>query len=409
MRHGDVSALADVYGNRRVYKFDAYIKEAARLAASPPGGITPPAALFVASDDENTTSAAMTALAHWSAAPGKSSSKGSVLPPTPRLITLPVGARYVTPHGSHTAASEGGCVRDACALHAKDVLHYRAVGASMGERQADRIMRVLMESIEDLYLLSLGDALVTQESSHFSTMAALLMWARNGAAAAPGSVAYVDGAAVREGIVQCAYLHGALNRTAAVPRGRGGERWESHKRRFMEALGEDGADPLPHLGLSAHVFGIGGPFGIVDGLPAMPGVVFDNEVRRWIARPDIAPRVPWTGECPLKPPAGDDAASLLAYTTALINHGATHHDMHPGQSIRCWQAAIEALSQCASAGGTPIEPNTIDQIDEVIRGNLRAVAADHMFPYSMKPEEVCRFMRRNFGAAHAGCRSSNSN
>lgn len=415
VRHGDVSALEDIYGNRRVFGFDAFFAAAAALADASPPGVPPPATLFVASDDPDTAAlagaaaAAATARGAWGAAA------------PPRVVVQPPGARFLTPHGAHTAASEGGCVRDTCALHAGDVLHYRAEGRASGERQADRIMRVLAESVEDLYLLGQADALVTQASSHFSTMAALLVWARTGGAGAPASVAFVDAAAVEDGVVQCAYLHGALNRTAHVPPGRGGERWESHKRRFMEALALDGADPAPHLRHSAAVFGVGGPFRLSAGLPAMPPAVLDNEVRRWLGRPvGEVPRVPWTGECPLPwpgadaggssgaPPADAAPADLLSFAVELTNHGAAHHEWHPGQAVLCWRAARAAVARAvAGSGGDPAALRfgavTAADLDDVLDGNLRATQSEHMYPYSMRAGEVCAFWRQNLGRGHAGC------
>ena len=67
------------------------------------------------------------------------------------------------------------------------------------------MMMVLFEAIEDLYLLSHVDVFVAQMSSHFSTVAALLIWARTGAADL-SNVLYLDSQLGQSGSNECAYL-----------------------------------------------------------------------------------------------------------------------------------------------------------------------------------------------------------
>ena len=104
----------------------------------------------------------------------------------PMLFTVREGSRYRTPHGSHTVAAEGGCILRSCALHWEDILEYRKKDVEEKRKNQDveskdrRIMRVLLEAIEDIYMLSHTEVIFTQASSHFSTLAVLLSWARYG-------------------------------------------------------------------------------------------------------------------------------------------------------------------------------------------------------------------------------------
>ncbi len=65
--------------------------------------------------------------------------------------------------------------------------------------KGQRLMRVMVEAIEDLWILSLSDALIAQGSSYFSTLAAVLIWARTGCDGAPDRVVYLDAIDIASG------------------------------------------------------------------------------------------------------------------------------------------------------------------------------------------------------------------
>ena len=77
------------------------------------------------------------------------------------------------------------------------------------------MMMVLFEAIEDLYLLSHVDVMVAQMSSHFSTVAALLIWARTGAADL-SNILYLDSQLGQSGSNECAYLLRPLDAEVTV-------------------------------------------------------------------------------------------------------------------------------------------------------------------------------------------------
>jgi hypothetical protein len=428
VRHGDVTALADIYGNRRVYSFGQAIAaaqaRAAAIAAAGGGGgggadvaagnrryPRLPTAVFVASDDPDTDAqlaaqAAPAVAAKW---PGGAAD-------APRLFTVPAALRYRTAHGSHTVAADGGCVLDSCALHAHDVLAYRAQPAQADVPRHDRIMRVLSEAAADLYLLSAPGVgtLVTQASSHFSTMAVLLLWARSAARDPASAYVYLDDAPVSEGTLQCSLLHGALNGTAAVPPGRGGERWLSHTRRFVEGL-HDAATADSGSGAAFDVASPSLRLGLVDGLPLFPGDTFYREAARWTGAAPPPSHV-WPGECPLAPPATGGtpltATQLREHVAALVNTGADHSDLHPGQAVRCWRAAEALLTAAAhpsAAAADSLPSDAVAQLLDVVEGNLRATLTQHCFPYAGLPrDKVARFLELNLGRRRGSSSSRRS-
>ena len=421
VRHGDVSALADVYRNRRVFSFPQFF-EAVRHKAQQAltAGKTLPTALFVASDDVDTEAIMQeqrTLLA--SSWPGISSH------PPPLVFTLGASLqRYRTPHGSHTVAADGGCVSDTCALHAHDIIAYTAAPQQREAPRHQRIMRVLAESIEDLFQLAHSDVLVAQGSSHFSTLAALLMWARTGAADPLERVIYLDQELIEEGIVQSSLLHGSLNGTSAIAPGRGWERWHSHTRRFLEGItppqidaeaGGGDVDPFPPAtSSSASAYRLH----MEEGLPLFPSDVFYREALRWTGHSVAAADALsiWPGECPLLFPSSSSSTVVGYLKQAImqnINHGADHSDPHPGQAMRCWGHAQWLMAQLssapASASAEVASPPSLADLEDVLTGNMAALRTSDCFPYSMTPRQVARFLRINVGPQHPGADNNNNN
>lgn len=77
-------------------------------------------------------------------------------------------------------------------------------------------MQVQLEAIEDLYFLSHTSVVVTQASSHFSTVAALLSWARTGVRDWTSAV-YVDAEGIAGGQIQPSLVSATLNSSRYVP------------------------------------------------------------------------------------------------------------------------------------------------------------------------------------------------
>jgi hypothetical protein len=133
-----------------------------------------PNGFFIASDDPETEGMAKQIRKQKGGKWSRSSN------PDLRMITIPAAARYRTKHGSHTVAADGACTGDHCSIPWERALEYRSM-PEHSQSKSDRIMRVLVEAAEDLFLLSLCDKLLGTAQSHFSTMAGMLVHARTAA------------------------------------------------------------------------------------------------------------------------------------------------------------------------------------------------------------------------------------
>ena len=155
--------------------------------------------------------------------PSKGRSKGpSTSPPQTApvcVFTADPSERFRADHGAHIIAADGGCkpvmVPDpnggpateklGCAIPYNHILDYRDDPVLSKTPPPRRMMMVLLDAVEDLYFLSFTDVYVSQMSSHFSTVAALLIWARSGAADI-SNVLYLDSQLGVSGDNECAYL-----------------------------------------------------------------------------------------------------------------------------------------------------------------------------------------------------------
>ena len=168
VRHGDLKALRDVYGNRQVYEFHEYLQainrratdlatimdndddwkdciqdpdneeksthgdgESSRLChernrVSNRGRLLP-AALYVATDSLETQEFIADAcrsdsefITTWPKASTTAYGGGPVTPPC--VFTVNPDDRFRTEHGSHTVAAGGGCHGSVCAMHWYEIL-----------------------------------------------------------------------------------------------------------------------------------------------------------------------------------------------------------------------------------------------------------------------------------------------
>ena len=272
--------------------------------------------------------------------------------------------------------------------------------ATPGIPREVRMMDVFYESLEDLYLLAHCTRLATTSSSHFSTFATMLMWATTGVAGVTAT-AFLDKTGIDEGSLQSAFLHGALNGTTrAEP---GVRRWSAHTTRFIEgsweatseeALFEPGA-------VSVRIHN-------EDSLPYLAPDVFWPEVLRWSSQsvcgsgctsfhiPHSLPcrrayvqdvlRV-WPGECPVTRKDNQTELNLIGEN---INFGAEHTErlkQHFHQAIKCWAEAYRIL-QSLPAEYSGASAHSIEQIRDVLQGNLQAVRSQQMDPYSYTSQHL---------------------
>jgi hypothetical protein len=446
VRHGDVKALADVYENRRVFQFETYFEAIRNMSQRAEGAGAPlPATLFIASDSMETDDAVKAGAMFlresddWGVPAGATEQSSAPLP-----LIVHQKKHFRTPHGSHTVASDGGCVDSTCALRPETVLSYRYSNYAKDKEiiaPYSGLMRVLLESVEDIALLALADVQVSQATSHFSTLGALLSWARTGAPRAGADVLFLDHDGIASGQFITGFLHGALNRTSLVLPELGWARWELLKRKFMEAIPLDGSEPHPVKGgkggRGGAPFAAGGAFKLVGGLPLMPPAVVEFETRTWLGEegtsgacvPGHAPSravrprgsegrglpaadcppstrwAPWVGACPRPLPrtAAGNATALVAHIIHLIDMGASHNEWHPGQSVACWLSGLEMVHKLRAVAGPDFRYGDaqmpIEEIVDVLQGNLKAVAREHMFPYARSSEHTSQLMKDNLGVS----------
>jgi hypothetical protein len=290
----------------------------------------------------------------WFSPSCPASSSLSCSPTVPRIITVNNTERYRTQHGSHTVAANGGCMKDSnydqkgmrCALHYEDIIMYQSMDEHRSVPRSYRLMRVLLESIEDIYLLSQCEVLIGTGSSHFSTLASLLVLARTGSKFA-NSILFLDQATIDTGVIPTAFLHGMnlLNGTHGIVGDDGSERWNMHYKSFITAL------PLVssyrtanEVRLDFDLWSRENAMTIRQGLPHVPEKVFYLEAMTWLGYGTgshgnkYKPTMP--GHCPGRIKNIMDT-ELIAVT---INLGVEHLERsHNGQALQCWSDAIVAL------------------------------------------------------------------
>jgi hypothetical protein len=319
VRNGDVSSLAHIYGNRKLFSFDDFFESlwtrfqeatwtdldtksssgklgrslgkvwtsvtgklgslftskdnsddeidenvsnfAAKSVAASASVLTRPSAIYVTSDNPDTAEIVSGMCGDFykkvSMLPGYTNSK------LPCVFIAEPSERFRTIDGSHTVAADGGCIRDVCALPADRVVHHRTQNAKdeqrtpeslsdgeiSGEARAHRIMRTLFEAVEDIYMLSYADSIISQGTSHFSTIAVLLSWARTGTYGGDASSFFLDHKDLSSGLLQPGFIHGSVNQTSAIAPSRAAERWGTHTKRFIEGLSAYKSSQIRDCGL----------------------------------------------------------------------------------------------------------------------------------------------------------------
>lgn len=278
----------------------------------------------------------------------------------PGIFTIHNNDRYRTEHGSHTVAANGGCQRDEkytekgmrCALNYQAIVHYQTMEEHRSVPRSMRLVRVMLEAIEDLYFLSQCDGLIAQGSSHFSTLASLLIWARTGAlhAGPKGSVVFLDEDKIAKGFVPTAFLHGMnlLNGTHSLDESssaQGVQRWVVHTNYFLSGVHSHQSN---NVKLTYNPWAADNRMALMPGgMPQLPSKIFYNEAKTWLGNAGKKYKPVWPGMCPGAFGNLHTAGwSALDYLTTVINLGVEHlSHSHEGQALQCWADALVVLDE----------------------------------------------------------------
>jgi hypothetical protein len=301
---------------------------------------------------------------------------------SPELVTVTNSDRYRTEHGSHTVAANGGCMRDEkyeqkgmrCALNYEAIIHYQSLEEHRKVPRSMRMMKVLLESIEDLFILSKCHALVGQGSSHYSTLASLLILATNGVDNIETKVKYLDIKSIGNGVTPTAYLHGmnVLNGTNGIDGSgvkSGLQRWVVHTNSFLSALSERSLmTPYSHMSKIKLPFDPWSPeylIQIVDGIPHIPDQLFYLEAKSWLGggwNGKYKPVLP--GQCPGPIKPNEDP---LSYIAEVVNLGVEHlQATHNGQAMQCWKDALDVINANPNAA----TPDYMKELKDVVTTNM---------------------------------------
>ena len=269
--------------------------------------------------------------------------------------------------------------------------------------------------MEDLYFLSHMDHLVGTMSSHFTTQAAMLIWARTGAMDI-SNVHFLDWELIQGGRIECTFLLRPLNRTNAIDPSRAHERWIHHTRLLVEGLSHVNSTSgraVQQLVAENEDWRVR----LEDMLPTVPNEVVVKETSRWMGR-FVADRL-WPGECVSTAEADrsayveevvngagnrDAVAAYMLEVGNLINWGAEQSNYHPNQAIRCWDMAQDLmkgvkmiLKKHPKYDSNRQLAREIKEHTEVLRNNMVALSEREMYPYSLSDQKLKVILSRNFG------------
>jgi hypothetical protein len=302
----------------------------------------------------------------------------------PQFVTVTNDQRYRTEHGSHTVAANGGCFRDEnyqqkgmrCALNYEAIVHYQTQEQHRSVPRPNRMLRVYLESIEDLYILSRTQSLIGQASSHFSTLAALLMVAASGTKDIEKRLEFLDMKSIMSGVTPTAFLHGMniLNGTNAMDStklktGAGMQRWVIHTTHFISGIPNH---EYPQVKLSFDPWSMKNIIHIENGLPHINEQVFYLEARTWLGNWKYKPTIP--GHC-YSTPQGNQ--NFVAFLADVINLGVEHLQYsHNAQAMQCWSDALNVLKSTSRAVTTQlnsIPQDNLENMKNVAYGNMQTM------------------------------------
>lgn len=405
VRHGDNKAMPDLYGNKRWYPLMDYVQAAQRRAwkswkeLSNDSSTTAmdvkyaaPRAIFVTSDGFEIAKEVEDAckpeeLAKW---PGGTSH-------APCIFVSEPSERFRTPHGSHTAAADGGCTKveggKLCSLYADAIDYYTSTHDQSPGARATRILRTMLEGVEDIYTLSYSQVFAGTGTSQFSVMGMFLSWARYGVWPGGESVIIMDEGPLEEGLLQNGFLHGKINGTGAMQAGHGYKRWTGLTRCFLE-----GIEPTAtYIGAFYEPTEKerGWLLRMQDHIPYLPEAVFRAEVRRWTGKKGS--QIVWPKECPLPLPDGElDVPTLLNHTQSLLEVAKVHDRIHPNQARKCLGEAKRILMGLLTDADS-LTPEYAKQAVEHLRhiDSKEKEPDRHTKPYSQGEELIREMLQQN--------------
>ena len=244
--------------------------------------------------------------------------------------------RYRTELG-HKAAAGPACLRHdkdstnwICSLtYEEALLHHDDNKLS---NKGERLMRVMLEAIEDIYLLSLSDSIIGLGYSHFGTIAVPLMWARTGLSEPLVRSQYLDIDSIMLGTTPSAYLHEIHVKERKEL---GIARWEVYNTQFISGLDEQHDLAVgPSSKLEFDPWEKANHLKIKRCLPFLKPDLAYREFEMWNQK-TYTPL--WPGSCPRKNDV--DNFSMLTVSN-LIKLASIHHEQqHGSQSFLCEQLA----------------------------------------------------------------------
>ncbi len=282
-------------------------------------------------------------------------------------------------------AADGGCRQhpdltqhglQICAIQSSAIESYMKQHQH-NKPTAERMMRVLYESIEDLYFLSQCDSLVTQGTSYYSTLAGFLIWARIGETNPSHSLLLLDKDNTVLGRTPSAYLplfHDTVKPSSNLYKN-GEERWIQHTQYFISGLD---SDPAPGVISNAieeiDPWESNNRLKIVNGLPRIPDKVFYIESKSWLGNTSSM----WKGKCRYHSEISIESA--IDYITWNVNQGVDHWEMkHGAEAINCWREGYRVMHYPQLQ--QVLKQTAPDSLDIVIT-NLKAVSLQRYALYS---------------------------
>jgi hypothetical protein len=385
IRHGDLKFNKQIYSYKRVFQFEEYF-EGAR-AHSHKLGHTPDY-LYVATDSDD-IAGLLTAYNKFNKEIQGSDGGWYGGQKVPAIIVLDNDHRFRTPIGSHAVAAGGGCVLEPklareglkrCTVLPEHVKQYMVNDVPRSEM----MMRIMIDAIEDIFLLSLCDVFIGSGSSYYSSVAALLSWANNGDASDNfmNRVLFLEQEELDRGVIATAYLpldhrvdasDNDLNSLLTS----GTKKWEFETNSFITGLQNSGFqyESVGFNPWSSKYF-----MRMEHRLPRLPDRLFYLESKMWLAVVAYVPVL--RGHCPpaFTPNKKNRHTSeeqirqqVLEYVTAVVNLGVEHYSAeHPNMALICWFNSISAIHEFGSDSTTGAIDNKLKDGYEIAAGNAAA-------------------------------------
>jgi hypothetical protein len=326
VRHGDIRTLSYVYKNKAIFEFEDYFNALAIMSVE-----QQPGSIFFATDSidviskleefEDSWLGRMEGVVNFDA-------DGNVqtVDTVPNIVTTD---HYRSEYGSHIAAAKGGCLSGKCAFPWQQLEKLKAERAMFSE--SDDVYERVLESIDDMFILSHCQKLVGSASSHMSTFSLLLVWNKQRKVNFD-DFEMLDMDGIVTGQYESSYLLGTFNAQGAVAPENGYERYASLQMRFGDTEIEHNG--MPDLKADPYYFN----------MPTMEYAVFDEQADKW--------RADQFTHSICRP--GTDLQTL-------INYGVDHSTWHPNVALQCWNLAMKMIKSLPA-----LDPLVLEVVSENI-------------------------------------------